>query len=434
MSSAIDELVGRAGPLPRGANRRSLSLPRMATPLPDRPRLRKVDRAVLRRGDEVLVVLRDPLGIAEPAALPEEANLVLDMLDGQRTAAQVRQSLLLRGLLSVSQEEIMALIAELSDAGYLDDDRFRERWAAAHREFMAHPVRAPRHAGVLYPADPTALQRELSAALPDPAARVHAGSEVIGVLLPHQPLVGRVAALADATLVGLPEPGAVDVVVLLGTDHHPGRLPFALTDKHYGTPLGPVRSDSTLVRAIEQRVPWVRREEIRHREATSLELAALGLRHLYGDACPPVLAIVCGPAALDDDATIDSFLATMEHVLEDRRVLWWVSAELSHAGPAYGRPPLDADGVSALASRDLACIDSLRVGRPEQLTRRCQDNDELLGRPSGAAALATLARLLPVGYRAELVDYATCQPVGADPGWLGLAGMRFAAPNDDDDE
>jgi hypothetical protein len=46
----------------------------MASPLIDRPKLRKVDRAVLRRGDELLVVLRDPLGIAEPAALPEEAN------------------------------------------------------------------------------------------------------------------------------------------------------------------------------------------------------------------------------------------------------------------------------------------------------------------------------------------------------------------------
>lgn len=406
----------------------------MMSPLPDRPKLRKVDRAVLRRGDETLVVLRDPLGISEPAALPEEATLVLDMLDGQRTAVQVRQSLMLRGLLSVSLEEVLALVGELSDAGFLDDDRFRSLWAAAHREFMGQAVRAPRMAGVLYPADPTALRAELTLALPDPGGRVIAGSDVIGVLLPHQPFAGRVATLAEATLRGLPEPGAIDLIVLLGTDHHPGRLPFALTEKHYGTPIGPVRSDSATVRAIEQRVPWVRREEIRHRDATSLELAALALRHIYGDACPPALPIVCGAAALDDDPAIDAFLATMEHVLEDTRVLWWISAELSHAGPAYGRPMLDADGLAALAGRDLACIDSLRVGRPEQLTRRCQDNDELLGRPSGAAALAMAARLLPVGYLAELVDYATCSPPGREAGWLGLAGMRFMAPFDDDDE
>lgn len=406
----------------------------MASSIIDKPRLRQVDRAVLRRGDETLVVLRDPLGISEPTALPEEATAVLDMLDGERTTAQVRQSLMMRGVLSVTIEEIGELIDDLSAAGYLEDDKFRALWEAAHRDYMASTTRAPRFADVLYPADPAELRAELTQALPAPEKRGAPGSEVIGVLVPHQPLTGRVATLVESTLRGLPDPRSIDVVVILGTDHHPGRLPFALTDKHYGTPLGPVRSDSTLVRAIEQRLPWIRREEIRHREARSLELSALTLRHLYGDACPPALAITCGPAALQDDPDVDAFLATMEHVLGARRVLWWVSAELSHAGPAYGRPPLGRSGVELLAERDLACIDSLRASRPEQLTRRCQDNDELLGRPSGAAALATLARLLPVGYRAELVDYATCSPGGPEPGWLGLAGMRFTRPHDDDDD
>ena len=406
----------------------------MASPLIDRPKLRKIDRAVLRRGDESLVVLRDPLGISEPAALPEEATAVLDMLDGQRTAAQVRQSLMLRGVLSVTLEEVMALVDELSSAGFLDDDRFRAMWEAAHRDFMGHAVRSPRYADVLYAAQPATLRAELAEALPDPGGRVVRGSDVIGVLLPHQPLGGRVTELTDATLRGLPDPRDLDLVVILGTDHHPGRLPYALTDKHYGTPIGPVRSDSDLVRALEQRLPWIRREEIRHREAVSLELAALTLRYIYGDACPLALPIACGPAALRDDPDLDAFLATMEHVLEDRRVLWWVSAELSHAGPAYGRPALNADGKQLLAERDLACIDSLRAARPEQLTRRCQDNDELLGRPSGAAALATVARLLPVGYRVDFADYATCTSAGADPGWLGLAGMRFTGPPDDDDD
>jgi AmmeMemoRadiSam system protein B len=398
--------------------------------LTDRPKLRKVDRTVLRRGDEVLVVLHDPLGIAEPAALPQEATQVLDMLDGQRTTAQVRQSLFLRGLLSVTLEEVTGLVAELSAAGFLDDDRFRTMWESAHREFMREPDRAPRFAGVLYPDEPSALHAVLHAALPDPAARLVPGTDVIGVLTPHQPLTGAVASLADATLRGLPAPEAIDLIVLLGTDHHPGRVPFALTDKHYGTPIGGVRTDGRLVAAIERRLPWIRREEIRHREAMSLELAALTLRHLYGDRCPPALPVLCGQTALvaRDGGDTDAFLATMEHVLEDRRVLWWIAAELGHAGPAYGRPPLDAEGVRALRERDLACIDSLRAGRPEQLASRCLEDDERLGRPSGAAALSTVARLLPVGYRAELVEYLTSRPPGPDEGWAGLAGMRFARP------
>jgi AmmeMemoRadiSam system protein B len=397
----------------------------------DRPRLRKVDRTLLRRGDELLVVLRDPLGLAEPAAFPQEAAQVLDMLDGQRNAAQIRQSLLLRERIDLSLEDIRALLAELGEAGYLDDDRFRGMWDAARRRFMASEIRPPRFAGVLYPEEPDELRAAMMSALPEPAGRLRRGSDVIGVLCPYQPLEGRAGALVEATLRGLPPAAEIDLIVLLGTDHHPGLLPFAITDKRYATPLAALPADPALVAALERRLPWIKREELRHREGMSLELGALALGHIYGDACPPVLPVLCGQTALltgDDEAKTDAFLATMEHVLEGKRVLWWISAELSHAGPAFGRPPLAAEGLRALAERDLACLDSLAAGRPEQLVARCMENDEALGRPSGAAALSTVARLLPVGYRAELAEYLTLRSPGPDEGWVGLVGMRFCRP------
>lgn len=404
----------------------------------DRPRLRKVDRTVLRRGDEVLVVLRDPLGIAEPAAFPEEAGQVLDMLDGQRTAAQIRQSLLLRERMDLSLEDIKALLAELGEAGYLDDDQFRGMWDAARRKFMASEIRPPRFAGVLYAEEQGELRAAMQAVVPEPAARLRRGSDVIGVLCPYQPLEGRAAALVEATVRGLPPADEIDLIVLLGTDHHPGLLPFAITDKRYATPLGALPVHTALVAALERRLPWIRREELRHREGMSLELGALVLGHLYGDACPPVLPVLCGQTALltgEDEANTDAFLATMEHVLEGKRVLWWISAELSHAGPAFGRPPLTPDGLRSLRERDLACLESLAAGRPEQLVARCMENDETLGRPSGAAALSTVARLLPVGYRAELAEYLTLRSPGAEEGFSGLVGMRFCRPalQDEDD-
>ncbi len=408
----------------------------MASPT-DRPKLRKLDRSVLNRGDEVLVVLRDPFGIAQPAAFPQEATHVLDMLDGQRTTAQVRQSLLLRGAVNLSLEDVQGLVAELSDAGFLDDDRFRSLWDTARREFMNNDVRAPRLAGVLYPEDPTALANTLNRAVPEPHDRRFAGSELIGVLSSYQPFEGRAAALLSATLQELPRPQDIDLIVMLGTDHHPGRLPFAITDKGYGTPLGDLRPEPELVAALERRLPWIRREELRHREAISLEMGAVLLHHIYGAECPPVLPVLCGQAALltgEDEAMTDAFLATMEHVLEGRRVFWWISAELSHAGPAFGRPPLAADGVRALAERDLACIESLVAGRPEQFVARCMEADEALGKPSGAAALSTMARLLPIGYRTELIDYVTVKAVGPDAGWVGLVGMRFFQPAVIDDD
>lgn len=403
----------------------------------DRPKLRKVDRTVLRRGDEQLIVLRDPLGIAEPAAFPQEAAQVLDMLDGQRTAAQIRQSLLLRDRMDLSLSDLKALVAELAEAGFLEDDHFRGMWDAARRAFMAGELRPPRFAGLLYPEAAGELGAALTAALPQPAARLRRGSDVIGVLCPYQPIEGRAGALVDATLRELPPAAELDLIVLLGTDHHPGLLPFAITDKRYATPLGALPVDVALVAALERRLPWIRREELRHREGMSLELGALALTHIYGDACPPVLTVLCGQAALsagDGEDKTDAFLATMEYLLAGRRVLWWISAELSHAGPAFGRPALAPGDLKALGERDLACLESLAAGRPEQLVARCMENDETLGRPSGAAALSTLARLLPVGYRAELAEYLTLRSPGREEGWIGLVGMRFRRPLDDDDD
>lgn len=414
----------------------------------DKPRLRKVERLQLRRGDDVLIVLRDPTGLSEQVAFPITAAPVLDALDGQRTAAQIRQSLALRGVLDIELAAIEAVVRDLGEAGYLDDDAFRARWEAVHREFIADPVRRPRFAGLLYPDEPDALAAALAGVLPDPAARLSGGSDVLGVLVPHQPLptgaeppraAATVAAgLMDEVLRGLPRADAIDLVVVLGTDYHPGLQPYTITDKRYATPLGELPSDPALVRALDRRLPWIRREEIRHREALSVELAAVALRHLYGGTCPPVLPVLCGPAALDAglDGPVEAFIATLEHVLEDRRVLWWVTAELSHDGPAYGRPPLQADRVAALAERDQLCLAALAEGRPEALARRCVDQDDQLGRPSGAPAMVTAARLFPVGYAADRVAYAAGRPPGPDEGWIGLAGLRFVGPGlaDDDDD
>lgn len=48
-------------------------------------------------------------------------------------------------------------------------------------------------------------------------------------------------------------------------------------------------------------------------------------------------------------------------------------------------------------------------------------------RPSGGAALVTLAELLPEGYRANLLDYARLNAPGDAPGWIGAPFIRVDA-------
>lgn len=398
----------------------------------DRPKLRKVDRFEHRRGSEDLVVVRDPLGLAEPFGLDAELAPVLDLLDGTRTLAQLRQSLLMGHGLDLPLPDLAGFVAQLQGQGLLDDDTFRERWADLHSDFLEAPVRAPTLAGLVYPANAEALAAELDRVLPATpigSPRTRPDGTIVGVLVPHGP-IDAVGPLLDETLRGLPPPEALEHVVILGTDHGPGLLPYVVTDKPYATPRGTLPLAANLLSALERRIPWVRREELRHRDAISLELAAVILQHVYGERCPPVLPVLCGITALVDPEQREArerFELALGSLCEDRPVLWWVSAELGHAGPAYGRPPLTPTQRVELQARDAELLAALRTGDERALVKAAL-REHPQGPPSGGPTLVAAARMLPAGYRGELVRQTSYEAPGEEPGVVGVAGMRLHLP------
>ncbi len=393
----------------------------------DRPKLRNVDRIPLRRDGEDHVVLRDPMGIAETIAIDAAFVPVLDALDGTRTPVQIRQSLLMGRSLDVDLDDLRTFIADLEGAGLLDGDAFRARWAQCHAAFMAAPTRAPMLADTLYPSDPEALRTALHAALGPPPAPGERRARA--VLLPHSPpgVVGHVVA---ATLRCLPPPDAIDAVIMLGADHHPGLLPFALLDKPYETPLGVVPCASPIVHALQRRVPWLEREAIRHRLAHSLEWATVYLQHAWGERMPPCVPLLCGAAAIVGDdglhAGVAELVAALDALTDDARVLIVAVAEFTHAGAAYGRPSLDDGGRDALAMRDRAVLGAVLRGRTREVLAEAEDR-LAQGRPSGLPTLVVLSELV-TGLTGTVCEQALV-PIGAGDarGWVGIAGACFRA-------
>lgn len=392
----------------------------------DRPKLRNVERIPLTRDGQPHVVLRDPMGIAETIAIDADFVPVLDALDGRRTLPQVRQSLLMGLGLDVALPDLVGFVEDLEAAGLVDGDVFRARWAACHDAFLAAPTRAPTLAGTLYPDEPAALRAALRRAFgPTPNA---SDARTRAVLLPHGPLE-VVAEVVAATLQTLPDPAQIDTVVLLGADHHPGLLPFALLDKGYETPLGALPCAQPQADALLRRVPWLDREAIRHRTAHSLEWAALYLQHAWGDRVPPCIALTCGAAAITGDASLHDgvaeLVAALDAITDDARVLVIAAAELTHAGEAYGREPVDAAGLAALEDRDRAVLDAVLRGRTREVIAAAIDVGRQ-GRPSGLPTLVVLAELV-TGLRGEGLAYSLAAVPGPAPGWAGLAGARFSA-------
>ncbi len=390
-----------------------------------RPSLRRVERVERDLEGERVLILRDPMDVAESFALDAEFAPVLDLLDGSRTVLQIRQSLRMRGVLDLPVDALAEFVDTLRVEGWLDDDTFRQRWAAMHADFLDEDPRAARFAGLLYPADPASLDAAYRDIFGD-EPRTRGDSSVVGVLVPHGPLelVGETLA---KTLTDLPRPEDLECVVILGTDHGPGLLPYAAARRGFDTPLGPLPAHTQILDALDRRLDWAFREELRHRSAHSIELAAVTLRALYGDAVPPIVPVLCGPGVLRtrDPEAAERFATTLEALLEGRRALVWGSAELSHGGVAYGRPPLDRAGVASLEDRDRQCLNDLIRGRVAALSKKCKA-DHPQGRPSGGAVMNTLRQLLPDA-RAELAGYRAVEVPTDDvsPSIAGLAGVRF---------
>jgi hypothetical protein len=408
-------------------------------------KLRRLERLRLRRGDEDLLVLRDPLELAEPFAIDASFEPVLDALDGQRTLAQVRQSLLMRGVVDVELDDLEAFVAELGALGLLDDDRFRALWADLHEQFCDQEVREPRRAGLLYPEDPEQLRAWLDPVLPDSRTRVSAsgagqavresgpgyGSIPIAVVVAHQPPPALASSLR-LLLAALPPPEQYGRVLILATDHAPGLLPHASADKDWMTPLGPLACDLELLARLDERVPWLLRETTRLRLADPVEWATLLLRALWGDRCPPILPITCGQTRLtsQDGATqsrelVGELLATLGPSLANGEVLIWTAAELSHVGPAYGHASLPS--AAEVEAGDRRMLAPLLERRVEALARACLELP-VDRRPSGAAALLTLADLLPDSYRASLVGFDVVPAEGEAPGWIGCPSLLVTVP------
>lgn len=388
-----------------------------------RPRLRNLDRVELERDGEALIVLYDPLELCEPIALDAEFAPVLDLLAGERSLPQIRQTLLMRGdAPDVSVDDLAAFVADLSDAGMLDDDRFVTRWSRVHDDFLAATHRAPHVAGTWFEAEAQAFARACSERFGAPEQRVapRGGPATRALWTPAEPLVDVGDILAE-TLAQLPAPEDLDVIVVFGADRQRGLLPYAVTDKAFDTPLGPVPGAPEIVAGLARELDWVQREQLRLRLGGAIELPCALLRWVYGDACPPVLAVSCAPTSLErGHDEVEAFFEGLEMKLARRQTLLWASGSVSHAGPAYGGT---ADDLVEQRELDIACIDAALRGAPDTLLRRCLVQPK--ARASGGATAYALLRLLDPDLEAELSAYALQPAPGQQAGAAGMVGVRW---------
>ncbi len=300
-------------------------------------------------------VLRDLEELTEkPLALSGGGMLLASLLDGKRTATQLRAEFFGNSGASVALPVILDLVKALDDAGYLETPVVADRRKKAFEYFRANPKRPAVFAGPSYPLDALQLAAHLGKFFTGEKGpgKEKSGSPSkpapLGLIAPHLDFTRGGPAYAWA-YQALSERKPPDVVVALGVAHAAPDSPWIFTPKSYETPFGPMEVDDELYQKLASRV-WYepRADEWVHKNEHSLEFQAVWLKYLWREKAPKWIPILVSSFERFSPDEAPSSVPTIEKALRDladvlnkeidkgRTVMILNSIDLAHVGPRFG--------------------------------------------------------------------------------------------------
>lgn len=377
--------------------------------------------------------IRDPYGYSEATLLvPPPLVEALECFDGEQSATDLRSELVrITGEIQVGEIE-KHLHDSLDEAGFLENDRYREMKAGREAAFAADPVRLANFAGSAYPAQPASL----SALLRSRVGEAGGKPETVAIAAPHaSPDSGWNSYRSAYRALPSRAEAQNKTFVILGTSHYGAPDRFGLTRKQFITPFGQARTDEDLVARLEAAAPGaVRMEDYCHSVEHSIEFQIVFLQHLYGPDVS-ILPILCGPfvksiyegvmpEANDHLARFFGALSDIG-IKEAKRLFWILGVDMAHMGRRYGDPlraKANIGEMLAIEGRDRHRIAQISCGDRSAYWSLVQEaHDDL--KWCGSAPFYTFMKVMP-GLEGELLDYQQWQ---IDPeSVVSFGAMRFA--------
>jgi AmmeMemoRadiSam system protein B len=351
------------------------------------------------------LLIRDPFRFSDAMLLiPPQLVACLECFDGERTTLDLRENLVrLTGEIQVGDLE-KHLYDTLSQAGFLEDEKFEELRLGRINEFQAAPKREASHAGSAYPNDGEEARKILSEYM-NGSQPIPEGP-IIGVAAPHVSPFGGRESYREA-YAAMPSSSADRTFVVLGTSHYGEPDRFGLTRKPFVTPFGEATTEVSLVDELAQAAPnAVRMEDYCHAVEHSIEFQVLFLQYLYGPNIR-ILPILCGSFARsifqggkpEDSEDVKRFFGALGNLAarEGNRLFWVLGVDMAHMGRRYGDNFIaraDQGEMLAVQERDRLRIERLNEADSEGFWALVQENRDDL-KWCGSAPIYTFLKALP---------------------------------------
>jgi AmmeMemoRadiSam system protein B len=407
-----------------------------------KPALRAVETIVVPDAQHGrILVLRDTEGVTSShACLPPQLVPVVARFTGEKTVTQIAREASSELGFEVPVDMVVRLVEELDRALFLEGPTYRAARAKIERDFVTAGVRKASHAGGAYAKDPAELTRYLDDRCLANANAAGGSGRIVGLVAPHiDPWRGAVGYGHAYGALGRSLAPEVDTFVLFGTSHAPMRQPFALCDKAFDTPLGPMEADSDALSAVAKRCTFdAYADQFNHAREHSLEFQVVFLKHLLADRPARIIPVLAGLGAQQvsgasprDDKHAGQFFDAIGEVIAARpgRVVVVAGADMAHVGPRFGdTKAFDAAARARLAKTDRASL-AHAADRDADAFWEDVARDLDTRRVCGLAPIYSLLRTLEGGgseARAELLHYE--QTVDPDDGSIvSHAALAFFA-------
>jgi|SRR6267378_2496290 len=350
--------------------------------LPEYPRLRPLMLLPFRDGERELILVSDPLGVipGQPV-LGVEALPILQLLDGTVSlgdliAALMRESKDLR-----ITQMVKDFVAQLDQLLMLESPRFHRAHQALRDAYHPLEIRPAALEGRAYPAEREALVAVLDEHFAEAARRRDAAGEAAAapdatpraLFAPHLDPRRSGPTIARAFLELGEKPAKPLRVVIFGTGHELFGDLFALTRKHFQTPLGKATCDTAFVDAVAAKLgDRAYHGELAHRAEHSIEFMVLYLQHRLAGRPFTIVPILCGGflQLLDEgrkpreDPEFEALIAAVRDAGQrlGGDTVYLAGVDLSHVGPRFGDPPTDERVRGEVEQHDRAALDAARRG------------------------------------------------------------------------
>lgn len=412
------------------------------------PALRPLEIVPVQAEGRQLIMVRDPLGLLEGAALlnPDPLLIVfLQMADGQTSLGDMAQKLTEASGQIIPVGMFERLVKELDNALLLQSERFAEALRERYKSFMESPNRPCKvfkaegndRLKMMKELGDEFRRHEMSPYSPPKEMELPEGG-VTAILSPHIDYQRGGEAYAWSYRA-LKEYGTgAKTFIILGTTHRPASHRFVATRKNYETPFGTVETDVALLDELEKEFGGdLFSDEYLHADEHTVELQAIYLKKIFGDTAVRIVPILVDSfadlvmmgASPTDDPEVGTFVKALRTVLERHGddVALIGGVDFSHCGPEFGHEePNEESRVKEIETADREVLRHVENLDPEGYFK-AYSGDENARNHCSMGAVYTVMEAVKGRAEAKLLSYQQANSTDKN-NLVSFASVAFTKP------